>query len=158
MNILQFGKTSKEVAERISREVPRTVQLQMLFDTFPEGIRRGNDFMLGNLNGDRGQSLRINIDINSPWFLNGKDFESGDGVGGICKILKEGKGWSIAETAEYFSDYLPTAFAPVPENIVKPNNSNNFQVTNTTTTNGFKPPEAKPVKMQIGPQTPFEDE
>ena len=158
MNILQFGKTSKEVAERISREVPRTVQLQMLFDTFPEGIRRGNDFMLGSLGGERGQSLRINIDINSPWFLNGKDFESGDGVGGICKILKEGKGWSIAETAEYFSDYLPTAFAPVPENIVKPNNSNNFQVTNTTTTNGFKPPEAKPVKMQIGPQTPFEDE
>ena len=78
MNILQFGKTSKEVAERISREVPRTVQLQMLFDTFPEGIRRGNDFMLGSLGGERGQSLRINIDINSPWFLNGKDFESGE--------------------------------------------------------------------------------
>ncbi|MGA0384874.1 MAG: hypothetical protein ACO3L1_07895, partial [Flavobacteriaceae bacterium] len=89
MNILQFGKTSKEVAERISREVPRSIQLDMLIDTYPEGVRRGNDFMLGSLRGERGQSLRINIDINSPWFLSGKDFESGDGVGGICKVLKE---------------------------------------------------------------------
>ena len=155
MNILQFGKTSKEVAERISREVPRDVQLSMLIDTYPEGVRRGNDFMLGSLRGERGQSLRINIDVNSPWFLSGKDFESGDGVGGICKILKEGRGWSLAETVELFSSYLPKNFVPQPENIVKLNNPKNFEVRNTTATNGFAQPEQK---RQIGPNTPFEQE
>lgn len=158
MNILHFGKTSREVAERISSEVPREVQLRALLETFPNGIRRGNDFMLGSLRGEKGQSLRINIDINSPWFLSGKDFESGDGVGGISKIMKEGRGWTLAETAEYFSEYLPKNLAPQPENIVKLNKPENFKVTNTTATNGFIKPEQKPVKANIGPSTPFEEE
>jgi len=156
MNIKRFGNSSKDVAKLISSEVPRHIQLSALIETYPEGIRRGNDFMLGSLRGERGQSLRINIDINSPWFLNGKDFESGDGVGGISKILKEGRGWSIEETAEYFQDHLPQRFMPAPENIVKPNNPQNFQVTNTTA--GFQQPEQKPVKPTIGPGTPFESE
>lgn len=156
MNIKRFGNSSKDVARLISNEVPRHIQLSALIETYPEGIRRGNDFMLGSLRGERGQSLRINIDINSPWFLNGKDFESGDGVGGISKILKEGRGWSIEETAEYFQDHLPQRFMPAPENIVKPNNPQNFQVTNTTA--GFQQPEQKPVKPTIGPGTPFESE
>ena len=158
MNILQFGKTSQEVAERISREVPRQYQLQMLFDTYPNGVRRGKEFFIGSLRGEKGQSLRINIDTSSPWFMSGKDFESGDGIGGICKVLKEGRGWSLLEIAEHFSEYLPRAFAPVPENIVKPNNPQNFQVTNTTSMNGFKQPEQKTAKISIGPNTPFEDE
>jgi len=156
MNIKRFGNSSKEVAERISSEVPRHIQLSTLIETYPEGIRRGNDFMLGSLRGERGQSLRINIDLNSPWFLSGKDFESGDGVGGISKILKEGRGWSIEETAEYFQDHLPQRFMPAPENIIKPNNPQNFQVTNTTA--GFQQPEQKSVKHTIGPGTPFENE
>ncbi len=156
MNIKRFGNSSKDVARLISSEVPRHIQLSTLIETYPEGIRRGNDFMLGSLRGERGQSLRINIDINSPWFLNGKDFESGDGVGGISKILKEGRGWSIEETAEYFQDHLPQRFMPAPENIIKPNNPQNFQVTNTTA--GFQQPEQKPVKPTIGPGTPFENE
>ena len=156
MNIKRFGNSSKDVAKLISSEVPRHIQLSTLIETYPEGIRRGNDFMLGSLRGERGQSLRINIDINSPWFLNGKDFESGDGVGGISKILKEGRGWSIEETAEYFQDHLPQRFMPAPENIIKPNNPQNFQVTNTTA--GFQQPEQKPVKPTIGPGTPFESE
>ena len=156
MNIKRFGNSSKDVAKLISNEVPRHIQLSTLIETYPEGIRRGNDFMLGSLRGERGQSLRINIDINSPWFLNGKDFESGDGVGGISKILKEGRGWSIEETAEYFQDHLPQRFMPAPENIIKPNNPQNFQVTNTTA--GFQQPEQKPVKPTIGPGTPFESE
>jgi 5S rRNA maturation endonuclease (ribonuclease M5) len=156
MNIKRFGNSSKDVAKLISSEVPRHIQLSTLIETYPEGIRRGNDFMLGSLRGERGQSLRINIDINSPWFLNGKDFESGDGVGGISKILKEGRGWSIEETAEYFQDHLPQRFMPAPENIIKPNNPQNFQVTNTTA--GFQQPEQKSVKPTIGPGTPFENE
>ena len=156
MNILHFGKTSKEVAERISNEVPRHVQLQALVDTYPNGMKRGGYFMIGSLAGEKGQSLKINIDINSQFFLKGKDFESGDGVGGISKILKEGRGWTISETAEYFSDYLPRNFTAPPENVVKLNKPENFQITKGT--NGFHQPEQKPVKLNIGPNTPFEEE
>ena len=83
MNVLSFGKTTKDVAERISREVPRSVQLRLLMETYPEGIQRGKEFFIGSLRGEAGKSLRINIDVSSPWFMTGKDFESGDGVGGI---------------------------------------------------------------------------
>jgi len=158
MNILQFGKNAREVAQRISEEVPRDVQLRALIETFPNGIKRGNDFLLGSLSGEKGQSLRINIDTKSPWFLKGKDFESGDGVGGITKILKEGRGWSIQEVAEYFSHHLSKNITLPPENVVKLNKPENFQVTNTTATNGFQKPEQKIVKAQIGPNTPFEEE
>ena len=158
MNIKRFGKSPRELADKISREVPRDVQLRALFETYPDGIRRGKEFLLGSLRGEKGQSLHINIDTSSPWFLTGKDFESGDGVGGITKVMKEGRGWSLAETEEYFKSYLPQNFVPAPENIIKPNNPQNFQVTNTTATNGFQQPEQKPVKSTIGPGTPFEDE
>ena len=158
MSILQFGKSPKEVAKRISDEVPRDVQLHALIQTFPNGIRRGNDFLLGSLKGEKGQSLRINIDVRSPWFLQGKDFESGDGVGGITKILKEGRGWSIQEIAEHFSDHLSKNITLPPENVVKLNKPKNFQMTNITAANRFQKPEQKTVKAHIGPNTPFEEE
>ncbi len=145
MNVLRFGNSAKDLAIKISNEVPRPVQLQILFDIFPQGVQKGREFFLGSLKGEKGNSLRINIDINSPWFLQGKDFESGDGVGGICKILKEGKGMSIKDCAEYFNEYISEDYTPPPENIVKPNNIENFDV---------KPKQ----KISIGPNTPFEEE
>ena len=115
--------------------------------------------MLGSLRGEKGQSLRINIDVNSPWFLSGKDFESGDGIGGITKVLKEGRGWSLQETAQHFESYLSKDYVAPPENIVKPNNSpENFMVTKTTATNGFIKPEIKAPKTSIGPSTPHDGE
>jgi len=150
MKILQMGNTSKDIAERISREVPRSVQLQTLLECYPEGVRRGKEFFIGSLRGERGQSLRINIDISSPWFMNGKDFESGDGIGGICKILKESRGWTPRQCAEHFQTYMSQPYTPPPENPVKPNMAaqNNLQVVN----NDVKP------KQQITYSTPFEDE
>ena len=114
MNVLRFGKTTSEVAERISREVPRSVQLNALLETYPEGVQRGKEFFIGSLNGEAGKSLRINIDISSPWFMTGKDFESGDGIGGICKVFKEGRGYSLAESIEYFKDYMFSDSIPAP--------------------------------------------
>ena len=131
MNILSFGKTAREVAERISSEVPRSVQLQALVDTYPAGVRRGKEFFIGSLRGEAGKSLVINIDTSSPWFLSGKDFESGDGVGGISKILKEGRGYSLAETFDHFKDCISQDYVAPPVNIVKPNNPVNFSVTAT---------------------------
>ena len=149
MNVLSFGKSSKDIADRISRDVPRSVQLQILIDTYPEGVVRGKEFFIGSLRGEAGKSLRINIDPSSPWFLNGKDFESGDGVGGILKILKEGRGLSVQEAVDLLSDYVTQDYAPPPENIVKPNN--------------LPTPEQDKVvpieqKVQIGPNTPFQSE
>ena len=149
MNVLSFGKSSKDIADRISRDVPRSVQLQILIDTYPEGVVRGKEFFIGSLRGEAGKSLRINIDPSSPWFLNGKDFESGDGVGGILKILKEGRGLSVQEAVDLLSDYVTQDYASPPENIVKPNN--------------LPTPEQDKVvpieqKVQIGPNTPFQSE
>lgn len=131
MNILSFGNTAREVAERISSEVPRSIQLQALVDTYPAGVRRGKEFFIGSLRGEAGRSLVINIDTSSPWFLSGKDFESGDGVGGISKILKEGRGYSLAETFDHFKDYISQDYVAPPVNIVKPNNPVNFSVMAT---------------------------
>ncbi len=148
MNILNFGKTPREVTERISREVPRDAQLRALLDIYPEGVQRGKEFFIGSLRGEAGKSLRINIDTSSPWFMTGKDFESGDGIGGICKVLKEAKGYSLSETVDYFKQYISMDYVAPPENIVKPNNLINLsQVQN-------KPEQ----KIQINSSTPFEDE
>ena len=148
MNILNFGKTPREVTERISREVPRDAQLRALLDIYPEGVQRGKEFFIGSLRGEAGKSLRINIDTSSPWFMTGKDFESGDGIGGICKVLKEAKGYSLSETIDYFKQYISMDYVAPPENIVKPNNLINLsQVQN-------KPDQ----KIQINSSTPFEDE
>ena len=153
MNILSVGKSPKDVAERISREVPRSVQLQTLIDTYPEGVQRGKEFYIGSLRGEAGKSMVINIDMQSPWFLNGKDFESGEGVGGICKIFKEGRGYSLAECVEYFKEYISPDYVAPPENIVKPNNPSNFAVT--TAQQGFSQPQKG---VAINSSTPFETE
>jgi len=150
MNVLSFGKTTKEVAERISKEVPRSVQLQILVDTYPSGVIRGKEFFIGSLSGEAGKSLRINIDTSSPWFLKGMDFESGDGVGGICKILKEGRGYDLKECVKMLADYIPQDYVAPPENIVKPNNPESFTVSTET-----QKPEQK---TSINPSTPFEEE
>jgi 5S rRNA maturation endonuclease (ribonuclease M5) len=152
MNRLGFGNnTNSQIAERISREVPRTVQLQALIDALPNGVRRGNQFFVGSLNGEAGQSLRINIDINSPWFLNGNDFQSGEGVGGISKILMAAHGWKMKDVADHFRSYLSHDYVAPPENPVKPNLTvvtPTVEVTETT----------KKTKMVIGPNTPHDGE
>jgi len=156
MNLLRYGKTPQEVAKRISEEVPRSVQLSALFETYPQGVQRGKEFFLGSLRGESGQSLRINIDTSSPWFMTGKDFESGDGIGGICKVFKEGRGYSLTECLDYFKHHLPTDYVAPPENIVKPNNPINFSVMASS------PPPQVPQqteqKKTINPSTPFEEE
>jgi 5S rRNA maturation endonuclease (ribonuclease M5) len=114
------SKYGKDVAQRISESVPRTAQLQALFDTYPNGVRHGGTFLLGSLQGEAGQSLKINIDVNSPWFLSGKDFESGDGIGGITKVLMAGRNWTMKDVADHFHDYMGQDYVAPPENPIKP--------------------------------------
>tara|TARA_Y100001963_G_scaffold46683_2_gene65798 strand:+ start:17389 stop:19578 length:2190 start_codon:yes stop_codon:yes gene_type:complete len=110
MRILSFDKTkssisARELVEKISEKVPTSVQVQVLKDTYPQGRIRGTQFMLGSLRGESGNSLKIDI-TPGPHFMKGTDFNGGEGVGGIAKILMEGKGMSLPEVKEYFADYL----------------------------------------------------
>ena len=45
MTILRFGNTTSQLTDKISDLVPRTTQLQDLFDTYPNGVRHGTTFM-----------------------------------------------------------------------------------------------------------------
>ena len=58
MGVLRIGNTkSKNLADDISEKVPKSVQLQALIDTYPNGIMRGTQFEIGSL--DR-KSTRLN--------------------------------------------------------------------------------------------------
>tara|TARA_R100000808_G_scaffold1584_1_gene7065 strand:- start:7897 stop:10074 length:2178 start_codon:yes stop_codon:yes gene_type:complete len=120
MNVLQFGNTNKDLAEKISQEVPKTVQLQDLFDTYPNGVRHGSTFLLGSFSGEAGRSLNLNIDVHSRDFMKGMDFATGQGAGGICKILMEGRGWTFKDCMEHYQQYLPENITPPVENPFNP--------------------------------------
>ena len=120
MTILRFGNTTSQLTEKISNLVPRTTQLQDLFDTYPNGVRHGTTFMIGSFQGEAGSSLQINIDIHGPNFMRGQDWATGDGIGGITKILMEGRGWTSREVAAHYQAFLGTPQEPAPENPIKP--------------------------------------
>ena len=39
-------------------------------------------------------------------FMQGMDFSTSEGIGGIAKIMMEGRGMTLRDVTEYFSDYL----------------------------------------------------
>jgi hypothetical protein len=124
MTILRFGNTTSQLTDKISNLVPRTTQLQDLFDTYPNGVRHGTTFMIGSFQGEAGSSLQINIDIHGPNFMRGQDWATGDGIGGITKILMEGRGWTSREVAAHYQSFLGTTQEPAPENPIKPELAN----------------------------------
>ena len=111
MNIIKFGNSkrtmdAKELVELISERVPANVQINLLKDTYPQGVVRGDQFTIGSLGGEAGKSLKIDINPRSPYFMKGQDFNGADGVGGIVKILMEGRNMKLPEVKEFFDDYL----------------------------------------------------
>lgn len=80
MSVIPFGNTrssgDKNLAQLISERVPRSVQLADLLHTYPNGRRIGELFMIGSLNGEAGKSLKIDIALHSPHFMQGSDFAS----------------------------------------------------------------------------------
>ena len=129
MNIIKFGNSkrtmdAKELVELISERVPANVQINLLKDTYPQGVVRGDQFTIGSLGGEAGKSLKIDINPKSPYFMKGQDFNGSDGVGGIVKILMEGRNMKLPEVKEFFDDYLSDD-APRPvekiSSIVDPN-------------------------------------
>ena len=96
MSVIRFDNTKSgtahDLVEKISREVPRSVQVDVLIETYPNGKVRGHDFFIGSLAGEAGESLKIDINPNSPHFMRGQDFNGGEGIGGIVKILMAATG------------------------------------------------------------------
>ncbi len=128
MNIIKFGNNkrgmdSKELVELISDKVPSHIQINLLKDTYPQGVVRGDQFTIGSLGGEAGKSLKIDINPRSPYFMKGQDFNGADGVGGIVKILMEGRNMKLTEVKELFANYLDDSIPVEVEtisSIVKP--------------------------------------
>ena len=125
MNVVSFGNTrsrERNLAQLISERVPREVQLQDLFATYPHGKRVGDLFMIGSPDGEPGKSMKIDIGMHSQYFMQGSDFNGGEGIGGITKVLIAGRGWSIKEVADHYRSYIDDGeprTAP-PENPIRP--------------------------------------
>ena len=145
MVVIRLSNTkSSNLAEEISDKVPRSVQLQALVNTYPNGVIRGTQFEIGSLNGEVGKSLKISVDVNRADFMQGMDFNTNEGIGGIAKIMMEGRGMTLRDVTEYFSDYLDgKERTRPPENPIKPN---------------LDAPEPTRAKVQIDINTPFDGE
>ena len=119
MSVLHFDNTkygsSHELVRKISDEVPRDVQINTLIDTFPNGVVRGHEFYIGSLDGEAGESLKIDINPSSQHFMRGQDFNGGVGIGGIVKILMEARGLRLNDIKDMFSSYLRDGPAKRPE-------------------------------------------
>ena len=87
MVIRLISNTRRDLVTEISEKVPHYVQVEELKRAFPHGRIVRNEFLLGSLYGEAGQSLKIDIDPSSPNFMRGKDFNTDEGIGGITKIL-----------------------------------------------------------------------
>jgi len=140
MRIVPFDNTkysvnAKDLVNEISKKVPNQVQIDILRQTFPHGEVKGDLFTIGSLQGEAGKSLKIDINPNSPFFMKGQDFNGSTGVGGIVKILIEGRGMNLPEIKEMFADYLGEE-----RNFVR------------------QQPAENPVKVQINRQTPYDSE
>jgi hypothetical protein len=117
MSVIRFDNTkyggSHEIVQKISECVPSNVQVDVLRETFPNGVVRGGVFYIGSLAGERGESMKIDINPSSPHFMKGQDFNGGTGVGGIVKILMEARGLRLPEIKQMFQQYLPEDNRPV---------------------------------------------
>ena len=152
MSMIRFDNTksgtANDLVEKISREVPRSVQVDTLIQTYPNGKIRGTDFLLGSLAGEAGESLKIDINPNSPHFMRGQDFNGGEGIGGIVKILMAARGMRLPEIKEMFGSYLTDNVVYSPDwKTNKGINLNTIPVQSYT--NGVEPAESEKVRIDI---------
>ena len=63
--------SARELVDLISDSVPAHTQIEILKQTYPNGVVRGNLFSIGSLSGEAGKSLKIDITPRSPYFMKG---------------------------------------------------------------------------------------
>ena len=73
-----------------------TGDVSLLYALLPGGQLQGNEFCVGSLNGEPGQSLKYNI-VTGIW----KDFATGDTGGDIFDLVRAVKKCTLAEAVEY---------------------------------------------------------
>ena len=125
-----YGSNGKDLVAEISERVPSYVQIEALKNAFPNGKVIRNEFYLGSLDGEAGQSLKIEIDPMSPNFMRGMDFNTGEGIGGITKILMRANNWKVPDVAEHFASYLKQDRPEPPMNPINPSLAQQFPVQN----------------------------
>ena len=116
----RYGSEPRDLVAEITDKVPSYVQIDALKNAYPNGRIVRNEFYLGSLNGEAGQSLKINIDPSSSEFMRGMDFNTGDGIGGITKILMAAYSWKIKDVAEHFGTWLEKPKTEPPMNPINP--------------------------------------
>jgi 5S rRNA maturation endonuclease (ribonuclease M5) len=116
----RYGSEPRDLVAEITDKVPSYVQIDALKNAYPNGRIVRNEFYLGSLNGEAGQSLKINIDPSSSEFMRGMDFNTGDGIGGITKILMAAYSWKIKDVAEHFGTWLEKTKTEPPMNPINP--------------------------------------
>ena len=116
----RYSNGQRDLVAEITEKVPSYVQIEALKNAFPNGRVVRNEFYLGSLSGEAGQSLKINIDPSSSEFMRGMDFNTGDGIGGITKILMAAYDWKIKDVAEHFGTFLDKPQVEPPMNPINP--------------------------------------
>mgnify|MGYP003131726656 CR=1 FL=1 len=153
MSIKRFDNTKSgnahDLVEKISREVPRSVQVDTLIETYPNGKVRGNEFFIGSLAGEAGESLKIDINTNSPHFMRGQDFNGGEGIGGIVKILMAARGMRLPEIKDMFGSYLSDNVVYTPEW----RTSTGINLNKVPVGSGIPPAAPTPEKVRIDATT-----
>ena len=124
-----YGSNQKDLVAEITDKVPSYVQIESLKRAFPNGKVIRNEFYIGSLSGEAGQSLKIDIDPISPNFMRGMDFNTGEGIGGITKILMAAYNWRIKDVAEHFSTFLDKEKLEPPMNPINPSMAQQPPVT-----------------------------
>tara|TARA_R100001460_G_scaffold3951_2_gene11521 strand:- start:334 stop:2523 length:2190 start_codon:yes stop_codon:yes gene_type:complete len=124
-----YGSNQKDLVAEITEKVPSYVQIESLKRAFPNGKVIRNEFYIGSLSGEAGQSLKIDIDPISPNFMRGMDFNTGEGIGGITKILMAAYDWKIKDVAEHFYTFLDKDRPEPPMNPINPNMAQQPPVT-----------------------------
>jgi len=124
-----YGSNQKDLVAEITDKVPSYVQIESLKRAFPNGKVIRNEFYIGSLSGEAGQSLKIDIDPISPNFMRGMDFNTGEGIGGITKILMAAYDWRIKDVAEHFSTFLDKEKLEPPMNPINPSMAQQPPVT-----------------------------
>ena len=156
MRVASFDNTKSSdpryLVEHISSSVPSHIQIETLKDTFPNGVIRNGVFYIGSMAGERGESMKIDINPSSRNFMRGQDFNGGTGVGGIVKILMEARGMKLHEIKDMFGSYLN-----IPQDTTRTNS--NPPWLQRPNNQAFQPPEQNVrVKKTIDINTPFTGE
>ncbi len=109
---LNFNTAAEQQAPELlpAEDIKRRIQdrlVDYLTAMFPNGKRRGNKYVMGNVKGDKGKSLEVSLDGSEPGLWH--DFENGEG-GDIVSLTAAVQGLDaqrdFPELVRFMADWL----------------------------------------------------